>query len=230
MLLFFFFSSRRRHTRCLSDWSSDVCSSDLLNPPDKALVLCCDEKSQCQALERTQPGLPLGNRSYSHPGPRLQTAWDDHLVCRTKLPGRQDPVPHRDPSHACRVAALPETARPGNAFRAATAPDRRQLCNAQTRKSAPLAEATCARHPALHADRQFLDEPGGALLRGPDSRLCTGGEFRKRTRTDRSDRRVPGSAERRAETVCMARQRGRHPAQDRESKGGAGSSYYQLIR
>src|SRR5262245_12519840 len=24
----FFFSSRRRHTRCLSDWSSDVCSSD----------------------------------------------------------------------------------------------------------------------------------------------------------------------------------------------------------
>src|SRR6266498_1601933 len=29
MLLFFFFSSRRRHTRCGRDWSSDVCSSDL---------------------------------------------------------------------------------------------------------------------------------------------------------------------------------------------------------
>src|SRR2546422_4043455 len=29
-LLFFFFSSRRRHTRCSRDWSSDVCSSDLL--------------------------------------------------------------------------------------------------------------------------------------------------------------------------------------------------------
>src|SRR5260221_10844930 len=27
---FFFFSSRRRHTRSLCDWSSDVCSSDLL--------------------------------------------------------------------------------------------------------------------------------------------------------------------------------------------------------
>src|SRR5438046_4614669 len=26
---FFFFSSRRRHTRLVSDWSSDVCSSDL---------------------------------------------------------------------------------------------------------------------------------------------------------------------------------------------------------
>jgi len=29
-----------------------------LNPPDKALVLCVDEKSQIQALDRTQPGLP----------------------------------------------------------------------------------------------------------------------------------------------------------------------------
>jgi len=30
-----------------------------LNPPDKALVLCIDEKSQIQALDRTQPGLPM---------------------------------------------------------------------------------------------------------------------------------------------------------------------------
>src|SRR5437588_12332166 len=29
----FFFSSRRRHTRSLCDWSSDVCSSDLLTAP-----------------------------------------------------------------------------------------------------------------------------------------------------------------------------------------------------
>ena len=30
-----------------------------LNPPDKAVVLCVDEKSQVQALDRTQPGLPM---------------------------------------------------------------------------------------------------------------------------------------------------------------------------
>ncbi len=35
-----------------------------LDPPERALVLCCDEKSQCQALERSQPGLPLGS---AHP-------------------------------------------------------------------------------------------------------------------------------------------------------------------
>src|SRR6478752_9198796 len=33
---FFFFSSRRRHTRCSHDWSSDVCSSDLSYRPSRA--------------------------------------------------------------------------------------------------------------------------------------------------------------------------------------------------
>src|SRR5690349_19682693 len=52
----FFFSSRRRHTRSLRDWSSDVCSSDLLiekqiTTPDQyplslnALVNACNQKS-----------------------------------------------------------------------------------------------------------------------------------------------------------------------------------------
>src|SRR5215831_16011865 len=38
-MLFFFFSSRRRHTRCLSDWSSDVCSSDLFGERDPRPVV-----------------------------------------------------------------------------------------------------------------------------------------------------------------------------------------------
>src|SRR5262245_62687882 len=42
LFLFFFFSSRRRHTRCLSDWSSDVCSSDLTLSRDGAASLRCE--------------------------------------------------------------------------------------------------------------------------------------------------------------------------------------------
>src|SRR5258706_1389359 len=38
-LLLFFFSSRRRHTRLVSDWSSDVCSSDLEQPDKKREVI-----------------------------------------------------------------------------------------------------------------------------------------------------------------------------------------------
>jgi DDE superfamily endonuclease len=42
-----------------------------LSPPDQALVLCCDEKSQIQALQRTQPGLALN-------AGRLQTHTHDY--------------------------------------------------------------------------------------------------------------------------------------------------------
>src|SRR5205814_7135465 len=48
--VFFFFSSRRRHTRCLSDWSSDVCSSDLLTITPRAMLQRADYN-----------GLPLGD-------------------------------------------------------------------------------------------------------------------------------------------------------------------------
>lgn len=37
-----------------------------LSPPEHALVLCCDEKSQVQALDRTQPGLPLKKGRPTH--------------------------------------------------------------------------------------------------------------------------------------------------------------------
>src|SRR5256885_16737887 len=37
--MFFFFSSRRRHTRLQGDWSSDVCSSDLLHLPVVIVVV-----------------------------------------------------------------------------------------------------------------------------------------------------------------------------------------------
>src|SRR3989304_3173173 len=38
ILLCVFFSSRRRHTRCSRDWSSDVCSSDLFSGAGEALM------------------------------------------------------------------------------------------------------------------------------------------------------------------------------------------------
>src|SRR5262245_66117976 len=45
----FFFSSRRRHTRCLSDWSSDVCSSDLsvIIPDGEKTTQCISSQVGC---------------------------------------------------------------------------------------------------------------------------------------------------------------------------------------
>src|SRR5438034_11138792 len=47
---FFFFSSRRRHTRSLCDWSSDVCSSDLVVPA---------ATGQCAPIRAPGQGLHL---------------------------------------------------------------------------------------------------------------------------------------------------------------------------
>src|SRR5207245_8676090 len=62
---FFFFSSRRRHTRCYRDWSSDVCSSDL-GPlrvggcllPRQAAALQQRARARRLGAERRRPGRP----------------------------------------------------------------------------------------------------------------------------------------------------------------------------
>src|SRR5437899_12382849 len=48
----FFFSSRRRHTRCLSDWSSDVCSSDLMVPSAEAKAAAEEDAWKTSGVNR----------------------------------------------------------------------------------------------------------------------------------------------------------------------------------
>src|SRR6266542_5785181 len=67
MALFFFFSSRRRHTRCYRDWSSDVCSSDLWATEETARKIAqlggkdLDQLRQSAASRAFRPA-PLGVR------------------------------------------------------------------------------------------------------------------------------------------------------------------------
>ena len=49
---------------------TDVVGLYLNNPPDKPLVFCADENSQSQALDQTQPGLPLKKRAVWDPDAR----------------------------------------------------------------------------------------------------------------------------------------------------------------
>src|SRR5437867_3832281 len=58
VLRFFFFSSRRRHTRSYGDWSSDVCSSDLLS----AHARFFPPNPRCGP--RHSPALPARHRQY----------------------------------------------------------------------------------------------------------------------------------------------------------------------
>src|SRR5437764_7893968 len=67
---FFFFSSRRRHTRYIGDWSSDVCSSDLLggvlfvDSADKAarFIWLCDAFNVPLLYLADVPGFMIGTK------------------------------------------------------------------------------------------------------------------------------------------------------------------------
>src|SRR2546429_7306229 len=89
----FFFSSRRRHTRCSRDWSSDVCSSDLCSlygtplhvrcywmrgSGSRRLVASADSKRMAGGLQERAVEI----RSEEHTS-ELQSRL--HLVCRLLL-------------------------------------------------------------------------------------------------------------------------------------------------
>src|SRR2546429_4964083 len=90
---FFFFSSRRRHTRCSRDWSSDVCSSDLL-PCHRRSVGCRYSATARKAGAAPPPistiaawRLVANFRSEEHTS-ELQSRL--HLVCRLLLEKKTD--------------------------------------------------------------------------------------------------------------------------------------------
>src|SRR5262249_59453644 len=72
-VLYFFFSSRRRHTRLVSDWSSDVCSSDLLAPGGGRLL-------QPQLL-RFELGGDLGEHPAVHEGEEFGLVLSGRVEC-----------------------------------------------------------------------------------------------------------------------------------------------------
>jgi putative transposase len=60
-----------------------------LSPPDNALVISVDEKSPCQALERTQPMLPMGAWLCRGRHARLQAPRHDDVVCGAECAQRR---------------------------------------------------------------------------------------------------------------------------------------------
>src|SRR5499427_9386434 len=68
---FFFFSSRRRHTRSLCDWSSDVCSSDLLRVgrggTHVPLHGHAHDRARARRADRARPAAPPSRRAAARP-------------------------------------------------------------------------------------------------------------------------------------------------------------------
>src|SRR5438445_13736695 len=80
--IFFFFSSRRRHTRYWRDWSSDVCSSDLLGGQcaQRSVVLTFDDGSDTD-LDRSEErrvGKECRSRWAPHQTKKKRAKRNDH--------------------------------------------------------------------------------------------------------------------------------------------------------
>jgi transposase len=110
-----------------------------MNPPDNAVVFSFDEKSQIQALDRTQPGLPLKRGRAGTMTHDYKAARDHHSFRRARGGHRRgDPRVHAPPS-ASGVPEVRETDREERGGRARHPCRPRRLRDPQARESAPLA-------------------------------------------------------------------------------------------
>src|SRR2546422_3545038 len=82
----FFFSSRRRHTRCSRDWSSDVCSSDLVKrPPSRGREKTSLFSDQFRRGE-SEKGKLSGAKSSKLVSNLSDIAWKAFQSVNTRLP------------------------------------------------------------------------------------------------------------------------------------------------
>ena len=116
-----------------------------LAPPERAIVLSVDEKTQIQALDRTAPMLPAAARPGRAPHPRLRAQRHDQPVRRARgrdghgdpaRPGRATPAPTSWPSCAGSTGSIPTASCTSSST--TSAPTRR-------RPSGP----GCERHPRI---------------------------------------------------------------------------------
>src|SRR5262245_15840377 len=102
MLFCFFFSSRRRHTRCLSDWSSDVCSSDLALAVDETNNPTCRLGA---ARAEARCGKRCREHEYFEPSKHDVAPLKEIRVCRSGKVPAPTPGATRESQRGCRAAA-----------------------------------------------------------------------------------------------------------------------------
>src|SRR5471032_830354 len=143
-----------------------------LSPPNRALVLSVDEKSQIQALDREQPVLPMmpgiperRTHSYVRHGTTslfaaLDTASGFVIGKCYKPPGS-------------RVSGLSQADRRARARRPRHSHYHGQLRDAQNRRDQNLAGAAAALPCALHANISILDQSGRTMVRRAYTKAAT---------------------------------------------------------
>ena len=140
-----------------------------LNPPERAVVLCVDEKSQIQALDRTAPILPMLPGMPERATHDYKRHGTSSLYAALDLTHRQGDRRAAQPPPRDRVQAVPADARPRGPRRPRRPPRARQLLHAQDAGDPALA----GRAPPLRACTsprpvELVAEPRRALVRRAD--------------------------------------------------------------
>ena len=182
-----------------------------LNPPDKAIVLCVDEKSQVQALDRTAPVLPLRlgmpeKQTHDYVRHGTTTLFAALEVATGKVTDACYPR-HRNEEF---LRFLKQVAK---AYPRAQAAHRlRQLRHPQTPSRAAWLAKQPADHAALHPDLRVLAEHGRDLLRHHHPPSDPPRHLHQRQGPHRRDRDLHRRLERTLRTLHLDQDRRRdHP-------------------
>jgi hypothetical protein len=147
-----------------------------VDPPDQAVVLSIDEKSQIQALDRTQPGLPIkpgrcGTMTHDYKRHGTTTLFAALNVLDGSVIGRCMQR-HRNEEFICFLNAIERRAR-----RQADRSRGRQLCYPQASQGARLARPTSTLDLPLHAHGRIVAERGRGIFSALTRKRIRRGSF-----------------------------------------------------
>ena len=187
-----------------------------LNPPDAAVVLCVDEKSQIQALDRTAPVLPL------MPGVPERRTHDYKRHGTTNLYAALDVasgnvIAELTPRHRAeefrRFLNLIDANVPAEL-------DVHVIVDNYSTHKSPTIQRWLVRHPrftlALHPDLQLVAQPRRALVRGAHQQMAAAKHAPLHPPAHRCHPHLGAHVERRPPPIRMAQTRRRDPHQPRQ--------------
>jgi transposase len=166
-----------------------------VDPPAHAIVLSVDEKSQIQALDRTQPGLPLkkgraGTMTHDYERHGTTTLFAAMNVLDGTVIGR-NMQRHRHSG----VHPLPQCRRKTGSCGEDDPRHHRQLRRPQASQCPPMARTQSAMDFPLHADVRFLAQRGRGLLRNPHEATAQARRLPVRHRPASRDQPLPRRAQ-----------------------------------
>jgi len=178
-----------------------------LNPPDQAVVLCMDEKSQIQALDRTQPSLPLkpgraGTMTHDYKRNGTTTLFAALDVLTGTVIGQCLPDPH-DPG---------------------------QLRHPQAPQRQAVADHTLPLPSALHPDLVVLAQSRGTLVPRLDRQGNPAWCLPQRARACVHHRELPRRQQHEPETVRLDRHRRADPRKGRPRTSHTRTSEKSKVR